>query len=889
MSVVLDTFYVFSVAAMYLTPDYCWSESPTSLRLLVSIVRANKAKLQLSLYDNFLKLTYEKFFLCIDFVKEVDDMDARVLITDAGIEIRLKKIEEGEWKFLLVKNFNKQKLQERRLEAMRRKEVKEAELQSVLNKTKEDVKQQALHTQWNVEQEYKDAVAQVEQKDKLEAEVDLNSWLDGTVHFDVPLENSTHCDNADYPDSVQTSQIAPPLSGDVQSFPLTHSVSMEKRRVSWSNALSETLNFEKDVPNRVEFAHRPPSPHSKKAKKKGKVALAESKDVISDSDTVVPVALPRTRLAAPIKPSLKHLNKEQTATVSKGVVIEEVSTEDCETETDVELEVTNNTIAAPIRTGKIVEAEFTATATRGPARSSYVPPAPKLPNPTKSGDISENPTFLKDKGDSFFQSGNFISAIAAYSAALDNDPNFLPCLSNRSACWLKIFEASLKDGGSQYVSSLQNCISDCVAALALINVDGGNSAILQFSKLALRKSVAHASLGEFESAIADLDSVLAVKKSEDVEQKKATLVSLYADYKAKKHVALKNEGDLYYKNKDITKSIEAYTKSLTVYPVCISCLSNRASAYIVAQNYCAALNDCSICIGLIEREQLKADKKEEAAILKRKELEKQGEPTPYVEPKILEADIERKKLKVRLITKRVTCYIGLSRLFDAKRDLEEAIRLEPHDANLLTSLTTVITRIRRQAAKPGQSEEEIMSAPIPAPEVSPKRTPVIVGGIVYAPPDQHAFQRTPNPSVEKYARQAVSAFQRKDFAEALRQYDLYLDCDNNEDNIVGLLNRSLCHLQMKNYKLCIADCTRAIKILYQHSADADFHKFLLLIRRGSALALNADILLAIKDYEDALFVINAKLNGRVTLEERAAIEKDLLNLRSMVIPSVAES
>ncbi|KAJ3163769.1 Dynein assembly factor 4, axonemal [Geranomyces variabilis] len=72
------------------------------------------------------------------------------------------------------------------------------------------------------------------------------------------------------------------------------------------------------------------------------------------------------------------------------------------------------------------------------------------------GPEESNPLFLKDKGNTFYRSGNFESAVNAYTAALDLDPHNLPCLSNRAACHLQLSEFSA-------------CIADCMAALALLD------------------------------------------------------------------------------------------------------------------------------------------------------------------------------------------------------------------------------------------------------------------------------------------------------------------------------------------------------------------------------------------------------------------------------------
>jgi tetratricopeptide (TPR) repeat protein len=59
---------------------------------------------------------------------------------------------------------------------------------------------------------------------------------------------------------------------------------------------------------------------------------------------------------------------------------------------------------------------------------------------------------LKDKGINFFKQGNYQASVNAFSEAIEIEPNNISCLSNRSACFLK-----LNDNIS--------CIRDCTTAL----------------------------------------------------------------------------------------------------------------------------------------------------------------------------------------------------------------------------------------------------------------------------------------------------------------------------------------------------------------------------------------------------------------------------------------
>ena len=82
-------------------------------------------------------------------------------------------------------------------------------------------------------------------------------------------------------------------------------------------------------------------------------------------------------------------------------------------------------------------------------------------NKLTNGDLeSKNPLWLKDKGDSFFNDKNYISAIEAYTEALKADSKLLSAFMNRSICFLKTFKLELAIGDcDQALMLLQSQIS----------------------------------------------------------------------------------------------------------------------------------------------------------------------------------------------------------------------------------------------------------------------------------------------------------------------------------------------------------------------------------------------------------------------------------------------
>ena len=129
--------------------------------------------------------------------------------------------------------------------------------------------------------------------------------------------------------------------------------------------------------------------------------------------------------------------------------------------------------------------------------------------------------WLKGKGDDFYRSGDFSSAVNAYSAAIELDSAAVGCLSNRAACYL-------------HLHKLEECVADCGAALALTPPpqpspqtaaaaadEGGKGraqdaarALQSRVRLLARRGTALSQLGRFSDAMADFQAAGALDRSD---------------------------------------------------------------------------------------------------------------------------------------------------------------------------------------------------------------------------------------------------------------------------------------------------------------------------------------------------------------------------------------
>ena len=238
------------------------------------------------------------------------------------------------------------------------------------------------------------------------------------------------------------------------------------------------------------------------------------------------------------------------------------------------------------------------------------------------GDITESdPNWLKAKGDDFFRTGDFRSAINAYSGALDADEYMTACLSNRSACYMKLGLHS-------------ECILDCKNAIAQIRNDpalltsrtegssatsdyldlalsAGRSDITpvanQLNKLYIRRGAAECMRGNYAEAIADYSLVLHVLEGvarEGVATGAFTTEGVKSDLDRlltlSRAEALKKEADKILGEGNVKLALNTYTDALTLLPMHVGCLSNRSACKLALGDVQGCVDDCSAALALLQ-------------------------------------------------------------------------------------------------------------------------------------------------------------------------------------------------------------------------------------------------------------------------------------------------
>ena len=176
-----------------------------------------------------------------------------------------------------------------------------------------------------------------------------------------------------------------------------------------------------------------------------------------------------------------------------------------------------------------------------PARESTQnePPMPSPLRPLDGPAHESHPLFLKDKGDEFFKSGDFTSAINAYSKALKADPTFVPVLINRASCYLRIFEFD------RALESL--CEAEQISTEENVK-----------AMISLKKGAALVSKGMLADGIAEY------RKAQEVLHDESIVQDIIAIEKRRESNSLKSEGDAMYQQGSFEEARAKYLESIEI-------------------------------------------------------------------------------------------------------------------------------------------------------------------------------------------------------------------------------------------------------------------------------------------------------------------------------------
>lgn len=297
-------------------------------------------------------------------------------------------------------------------------------------------------------------------------------------------------------------------------------------------------------------------------------------------------------------------------------------------------------------------------------------------------DISEeDPVWLKAKADDFFRSGDYLSAVNAYSAAIDTDPTMLSSYSNRSACYLKL-------------KMYQDCKEDCSFVIEEIRNKDSNpqersSLLIMWLKLLLRRGIASCSLGCFDDALADYR--LIKSRLEGGEQLAGVTVDGVSDDVSKIETLmsadnLKKQADEKLKQNFLEDAVALYSQAINILPIHVGCLANRATCYIALGELKSCIDDASSALNILHSNEDSSKKQilDDGFSLLASILPPHGSE-------------KRKAWVVKTLAKRAAAYAQLGELDNAIADYSQLVALEPKDSSLMSDLTR-LKNLRAQSS-----------------------------------------------------------------------------------------------------------------------------------------------------------------------------------------------
>lgn len=197
----------------------------------------------------------------------------------------------------------------------------------------------------------------------------------------------------------------------------------------------------------------------------------------------------------------------------------------------------------------------------------------------------KDPAWLKSKGDDFFKLADYLSAINAYTAALNADPASVPCLLNRAACFLaKGFAAK--------------CADDCTAALqhlATVKDEQPSTAEKvkqQTIRAVARRMAALAMDGQYAAALHDAELAAELAPSLESAVQQLTSLTRAQDLKQQADKAAAAETSQ-------SHALALYDQALEAEPKYALALLNRSALHLKAGRYGNAAADCRTVLELL--------------------------------------------------------------------------------------------------------------------------------------------------------------------------------------------------------------------------------------------------------------------------------------------------
>ncbi|GAB9465922.1 hypothetical protein Gpo141_00003308 [Globisporangium polare] len=662
---------------MPLTPRFTWEQDAASLALAVALPGGALRNADIYVSDLVVKVNSAPYVLLLDLFALVDAASAAVVkAQDGTLRLTLQKHEPGVWPTLTFE-VSKAELKERRQASMDRK----VQFEEALVEKRKDKRYQ-------------------EEKQTLRAQMAVDD-ANRQILTDLKAEEKQREERAMYESFRELQQKAAEQKPERQATKVPSSdkkAGKPKKKVSFASGLEQTRPKEKqtleepvvlelsedgsfDLPSKPSATPESKVPSTSEALVSGRGEEPGGCDDDDEADAQEPSGAADQVQEALETPSPRKLQPKITHVAAPH----KVKTIPAPREPlQSEIQFTPRAFPTPSRESKAAEEEDWLLKNRKHLNKH------KGLRGSGAYDISESdPMWLKAKGDDFYRSRDYQSALNAYSEAISLAPEQsdlkITCLSNRAATHLQL-------------ADFEACIADCSQALSYIpdtrasndnpsqdgdSTGGGSSMLVHYRlrlKLFVRRGTAYCRVAKFTEAKADYGVALSMDNQNPTLQD--DFLQLVAVEKAQE---LKDLGDACFRgSKQLEKAVTHYTDSLRLNPLSIACLSNRAACFLVRNEFAKCVQDCTRALELLQRRDMGENEGEGG---------QHGLAFFSVGP--APGSLKRRAWVLKTLVRRGTAYSAMEEWAKAEADYAASAELDPTNEALRNDLL----QVQRENAK----------------------------------------------------------------------------------------------------------------------------------------------------------------------------------------------
>lgn len=551
------------------------------MKVQIPLKGVSSSKVDIMVTSSTLKVNFAPYIVDVILDKEIDPIRHKATVKDGILNITLFKARSENWLAFEVEG-NKEQLADMKQTAMEAQEALDQELTSQRKDKKVEDSRHATKSQMAIDQAERANVENLKQEEKLEAEKAVYATF---AEMSYKEQEKT---------AASKEKTASKQSNPVHSHLKTKEESEKPKLIT---STSDSSSDSKDIFDGSDT-------YNKSGDKIDYDALLADDIDVDDKDLL--------DILEEDNPEVEDDQEEEEEDVKyipqpRSLGISHTS------DSKVDIKFTPRVFPTPMRESKAAEEEDWVAKNRRHLKNHGV-----LGKTGGGDDVSEeDPVWLKAKGDDFFRSGDTHSAINAYSAAVDADPSMVACLSNRSACYLKLnmnLECRLDcDKAIELVH--EELMAEEIAALEVdeestINTPVFSNLNVMLLKLLVRRGVAQCNLGMFPEALSDYTQA----SSKFIRMNGAQMAkiangeispeSLEKDIARLKllHSAdqLKRDADALFADGQVAEAADKYGEALALIPVYVSCLSNRSACKMALGDLIGCVEDCSAAVTLLQ-------------------------------------------------------------------------------------------------------------------------------------------------------------------------------------------------------------------------------------------------------------------------------------------------